>query len=256
MARTALITGASAGLGKAFAEKYAKEGFDLVLVARREDRLNSLATQLQSQYSIRAHVVVMDLANPDAARDIFEKTEALGLEVDTLINNAGYGITGQFGSHSDETYQNFLQVMVASVVALSKAYVGGMKARGFGRIINVSSVAAFLPGTAENNLYNGSKALLNCFSESLNKELSHQGVFVTAICPGFTRTEFHDHEGFQDLIKTTPKFMWSKAEEVVQTAFNASNIEHKVIVIHGLFYKFFVFLAWLLPNSIVRKIVG
>jgi len=256
MTRTALITGASAGLGKSFAIKYAQEGNDLVLVARREERLNALVKQLQNEYHITAHVIVMDLSKPDAAQKIVESTNALGLEISILINNAGYGLTGNFSCHSNKTIQQFLQVMVASVVSLTRLYVDGMVNNGYGRVINISSVAAFLPGTFNNNLYNGTKSLLNSFSETLNMELCDKGVYVTAICPGFTRTEFHDHEGFQELKTTIPNFIWSNADAVVQTAFDASNKERKVIVIHGFFYKFFTFMAWLIPSRMLRKALG
>ena len=256
MTRTALITGASAGLGKSFAIKYAQDGNNLVLVARREERLNALAKQLQNEYHITAHVIVMDLAKPDAAQNIVESTNALGLEISILVNNAGYGLPGNFSSHTNETIQQFLQVMVTSVVSLTRLYVDGMVNNGYGRIINVSSVSAFLPGSLNNNLYNGTKSLLNSFSETLNMELCDKGVFVTAICPGFTQTEFHDQEGFQEVKTTIPNFMWSNANAVVKTAFDASNKKGKVIVIHGLFYKFFAFLAWLIPSRIFRKTLG
>lgn len=255
MKKTALITGASAGLGSAFAKALAQQGCDLVLVARREERLNQLADQLIDEYKVSVTVIAMDLGLPEAAANIFAKTESLGLRVDVLINNAGYGLTGRFVNHPPETYQRFLQVMVSSVVSLSRLYVEGMVARGYGRIINVSSVASFLPGTSGNNLYTGAKSLINSFSESLHKEVRRSGVHVTAICPGFTRTEFHDQEGFEKAKERIPAFMWSKAEEVVQTALQG-NEAGKMIVVHGAFNRGLSALLCGLPPRLLTRLFG
>lgn len=253
MNKTALITGASAGLGKTFATALAAKGYDLVLVARREDRLNELANELRSQQGISVTVIAMDLGEPEAAQNIFSHTESLGLCIDILVNNAGYGLTGKFVSQPLDTYQKFLQVMVTSVVSLSRLYVEGMVDRGYGRIINVSSVASFMPGSSGNNLYTGAKSLLNSFSETLHKEVKLNGVHVTAICPGFTRTEFHDQEGFQKAKENIPDFMWSEAEGVVQTALDA-NERGTMIVIPGRFNRVLAFLLRTIPHSLLTKL--
>ena len=221
MKRTVLITGASSGIGEAFADVFAAEGFDLVLVARREDRLRQVAERIHRQHGVRAEVIVSDLSVPAAARTICDAIEARGLTVDVLVNNAGYGVPGQFLASPWERHQAMLQVMVTSLAELTYRLLPGMIARGYGRVINVASLAGLVPAPAGHTLYAASKALVVRFSEALSHEVRSQGVHVTAICPGFTRSEFHDVTGTRAKVSTLPSWLWMDAPTVARQGYDA-----------------------------------
>lgn len=213
-----LITGASAGIGAAFARAYAARGKPLVLTARRGDRLRALATSLAP---VRCEVIEADLAHPDAPRALHSEMERRGLVIDTLINNAGYGVTGSFAARDWQTHADFLQVMITSVGELTHRLLPKMRERGFGRVINVASVAGLVPSTAGHTLYGASKSFLIRFSESLALELAGSGIHVCALCPGFTWTEFHDANGMRSRMGSMPKWLWQSAESVVVEGIDA-----------------------------------
>lgn len=214
-ARTALVTGASAGIGKAYAELLAREGYSLVLAARREDRLRELAERLSGEHGVRAEAVGIDLARPGAAQQLLVEVARRGLSVDYLVNNAGLSNAGAFADHDWATLGAEIQVMVTAVTELAHRVLPHMKAQGWGRIVNVSSVAAFAP-TGASMLYTGIKSYVLNMSQALDMELEPHGIHVTALCPGFTRTEFHDVMGTRDKAsKNLPGPLWSTAEEVV-----------------------------------------
>ena len=200
--RTALVTGASAGIGKAFAELLASRGFGLILTARRRDRLEELAAALRQQHGANVHIVVADLADPASPASLVSDLDAHGLHVDVLINSAGYGVPGRLTSLPWETHGAFLQVMVAAVCELSYRFVPGMVERRWGRIVNVASLAGLLPAPAGHTLYAASKSFLIRFSEALGSEHAADGVHVTALCPGFTFSEFHDVTGTRDQVSS------------------------------------------------------
>jgi short-subunit dehydrogenase len=188
---TALITGASKGLGKAFAQELAARGMDLVLVARSGDALHALAESLETRYGVQCVPLSADLANPDAATRISDELERRGIQVDLLVNNAGLGLTGSFLSHDLAKEQSAIQVNVQALVALSHRFGSGMAKRGRGGIINLASNASFqpLPYMAA---YAATKAFVLFFSEALQFELAGSGVHVMAACPGPTATSFFD----------------------------------------------------------------
>ena len=219
--RTALVTGASAGIGEAFARELASRGLDLVLTARRQDRLQALATELSSSFPIRALVIPADLSDPGAPVEIFQATEAAGVAVDVLVNNAGYGVAGHFSHNEWKKHGDFIQVMVTAVAHLTHLYLEGMVQREYGRVINVSSLAGLIPGSAGHTLYGASKAFLNKMSESLTLELAGANVHVTASCPGFTYSEFHDVLGNRDQVSKIPGYMWMDADTVVRDSLAA-----------------------------------
>ncbi len=208
-----LVTGASAGIGAAFARAYADRGKPLVLAARRVDRLLALAASLAP---LRCEVIEADLARPDAPAHLQSEIERRGLAVDTLVNNAGYGLTGSYLSRDWQSHADFLQVMVTSVCELTHRFLPGMRERGYGRVINVASTAGLVPSSAGHTLYGASKGFLIRFSESLALELAGTGVHVCALCPGFTWTEFHDVNGVRSRMGHLPKWLWQSAEAVVE----------------------------------------
>jgi short-subunit dehydrogenase len=219
--RTALITGASAGIGQAFAEVFAANHFDLVIVARREDRLRELARSLEAKHGGRVHVIVADLSAPEACARLERDLAHGGITVDALVNNAGFAVPGALVNSDWSRHAEFLQVMLVAVVELTYRLLPGMIARGYGRVINVASLAGLLPGVAGHTLYAATKSFLIRFSESLSTEVASRGVHVTAVCPGFTFSEFHDVSGTRDIVSRMPSFMWMDAPTVAQQGYDA-----------------------------------
>lgn len=248
--RTALVTGASAGIGAAFARVFALHGFDLVLTARREDRLRALAAELGDRHGTVGHVVPADLADPAAPAGLVAALERLGVSVDALVNNAGYGLPGRYAATSWADQARFLQVMVTAVCELTHRLLPGMIARGYGRIVNVASLAGLVPAAAGHTLYAASKAFLIKFSQALAFETLAQGVHVTAVCPGFTYTEFHDVNQTRELVRQLPRWMWMDADTVARQGYDAV-MAGRPIVVPGLVNRTIARLARLLPEPLV-----
>lgn len=214
--KTALITGASSGIGAAFAKSLASAGTHLILVARSEEKLYTLASQLAAQYAIRAEVIVADLSRVGAARTVFEETQQRGLVVDILINNAGFGTRGPFETIDAEREQQEIRLNIGAVVDLTHHFVPMMVERRQGVIINVASLAAFQPAPYM-AVYGASKAFILSYTEALWGEYHTKGVRVLAVCPGSTATEFFHVMGAQDA--TFGKV--ETPEQVVQVALRA-----------------------------------
>jgi short-subunit dehydrogenase len=247
--RLALVTGASAGLGAAFARHLAAQGHDLALSARRADRLEALAAELRSTHGIETIVAPADLADPSGAQQALNQITAAGRPVDILINNAGYGLPGAFAETRWAEQQAFLQVMVVAPQALAHSLLPGMVERRFGRIVNVASVAGLLPGAAGHTLYAGAKSLMIKASQSLHLEAAPHGVHVTALCPGFTYTEFHDVNGTRARVSAaTPKWAWLQAGDVVDAGWRAVEA-NRAMCVPGLTYKLICGAAKLVPDS-------
>jgi len=227
---TALITGASSGIGAAFARRLASQGYNLVLVARREKRLRTLAEEMHGQFNVEAQVFSADLSHPlDLER--LEKRTAEISNLEMLINNAGFGDPGRFMEMQVEKNIEMIQVHVIATVRLCRAALPAMIARGRGSIINVSSIAAFM-ASPRNTTYCATKAYLNLFSQGLQDELTGTGVRVQALCPGLTHTEFHDRQGYKDFKTKIPEFLWMKAEDVVEKSLDSLHGD-QVICIPG-----------------------
>ncbi len=250
--RTALITGASAGIGKALADVFAAHGFDLVLVARREERLQALAREMSAQYGIRASAITADLADPTAPERIHEQLQAQAIAIDVLVNNAGYGLPQNYIDTRWSEQAAFLQVTATAVAHLTHLFLPGMVERGYGRILNVSSLAALMPGMPGFTLYSGVKSLLVKTSQSLMLELQGTGVSVTAICPGFTLSEFHDVTETRASVSALPRFMWTTAEEVARESYEAL-MAGKPVLVNGRVNRLFAKLARHLPDSLTMK---
>ncbi len=230
--RTALITGASAGIGTELARVFADNGFDVVLTARRAERLRTVAAAIEREFTVRAHVLPADLADPAAPQALFDETVRRGLSIDALVNNAGYGVPSTFRKNDWKTHAAFLQVMIHAVVHLTHLFEPDMTARRYGRILNVSSLAGLVPGSAGHTLYGAAKSFLIKFSESLALEHASDGVHVTALCPGFTYSEFHDVLGNRKLVSKLPSPMWMDAKTVAQDGYRAV-MDGKVVRVPG-----------------------
>ena len=216
-----LVTGASSGIGDAFARALAARGHDLVLVARRADRLHALAARLREEHGARVHVMPADLSDPMAPLQLAGALQREGLAVDWLVNNAGYGVPGTFEASDWSVHADFLQVLLNAPTELAWRLLPGMRERGYGRIVNVASLAGLVPGSAGHTLYAATKAYLIKFSQSLALENRHLGVHVCALCPGFTWSEFHDVTGTRALVGKLPRFMWQDAAAVVREGIEA-----------------------------------
>ena len=233
--QTALITGASAGIGAEFARQLAARGFDLVLVARRADRLTELAETLTATFKINCEVLAADLAHEAGVAAVEARIRTLDT-LTVLVNNAGFGTLGKLVNADPARQQEMVALHVMAPMRLTQAALPGMKARQHGAIINVSSVAAYVRLRGNVN-YTATKAYLNAFSEVLQSELLGSGVYVQALCPGFTHTEFHFTPDFKDHKPLPyPEFMWKSAEEVVSASLDAIG-NGQVAFVPGVLYR-------------------
>ena len=248
--RTVLITGASAGIGAAFAEVFAAEGWDVVLAARREERLVTLAARLRHSHGVGAHVIVADLADPETPARIVSELEQRAIHVDALVNNAGYGVPGRYLQSSWPRHDAMLQVMVNSVAELTYLLLPAMIERGYGRIINVASLAGLVPSPGGHTLYAATKAFVIKFSESLGHEVGARGVYVTALCPGFTYSEFHDVTGTRAMMNKMPGWMWLSAADVARQGYEAVMAD-KSMVVTGRLNATIATLVRILPQRLV-----
>jgi short-subunit dehydrogenase len=253
--KTALVTGASSGIGKAFAELLAEKGYALVLTARRRDRLEELAAALRQRHHVDTHIIVADLAEPDASGTIVSELERRNLTVDFLVNNAGYGVPGSYTNVTWIDHSRFMQVMVTAVLDLTYQLLPGMVERGWGRIVNIASVAGMVPAPAGHTLYGASKAFLIRFSEALAAENLDRGINVTAVCPGFTLSEFHDVTGTRDRMNKMPGFLWLTASGVARDGYDAV-MRGDSVVVNGWIYRFLVWLTGALPRGLSRRVSG
>ena len=253
--RTALVTGASAGIGLALAEVLAEHGFDLVLTARREDRLRALAGRLAAAHGIAAHVLPYDLADPSAPARLVGELDARGLRIDVLVNNAGYGVPGRYADSAWAQQADFVQVLVTAVAELTHRLLPGMIARRWGRVLNVASLAAHVPAAAGHTLYAASKAFVLKFSESLAAETARHGVLVTASCPGFTSSEFHDVLGTRAQVSRMPRLLWQDARLVAEESY-AALMAGRPVVVTGRVNKLVARAVRYAPDWLSRAVVA
>lgn len=253
--RTALVTGASAGIGAALAREFAARGWDLVLVARREEPMAALAADMKGRFDTTTRVYGCDLADPGATTHLRERLDADGIVVSGLANNAGYGAGGRFDERPWDEHARFLQLMLQLPVELTHALLPDMRDQRFGRIINVSSVAGFLPGASENNLYNATKAFLVRFSQNVHTEMREFGVHVTALCPGFTRTEFHDvAEDLTRVADRVPSIAWQDSASVARAGLDACE-SNRPVCIPGALNKGLSGLIKVMPERLTQRML-
>lgn len=248
-----LITGASSGIGTEFARQLAALGHNLALTARRTDRLEALAAELRERHAAQVTVLPHDLADPATPQILCDELDRRGLQVDWLLNNAGYGVPGTFVANDWTTHAQFLQVLLAAPTELTWRLLPGMRQRGYGRVINVASLAGHVPGPAGHTLYAASKAYLIKFSQSLALENHAAGVHVCALCPGFTWSEFHDVTGTRDKMNRLPGFLWLSAEEVVRQGIAAVE-RGEAVYIPGRVNRAIKTLVQLLPDRLAMRL--
>lgn len=252
--RRALVTGASSGIGLAFAGVLAAEGCDLILTARRLDRLEALARELRTGHQVEVDVIAEDLADPHAPGRLCEAISGKSLAVDILVNNAGFGVPGSYAGTTWQQQRDFLQVLVVSLAELTHRLLPGMIDKRWGRIINVASLAGLMPGVAGHTLYAAAKAFVISFSESLGLEAADYGVNVTASCPGFTMTEFHDVTGTREQVSRIPAFMWLDAETVARGSYDAV-MAGTTVYVPGRVSRSLASLAKVLPRRVVSGLM-
>jgi hypothetical protein len=245
MKKWALVTGATSGIGESFTRLLAAKGFNLVLVARDEVRLHERAAGLKQNYGAESVVIVADLATEAGCAKVEDYIRANEIEV--LINNAGFGINNAFTMSDLAKEEEVLKVLVRTPMRLMHVALPAMKERNSGVVINVSSVASFIAGGA----YSASKAYLTVLSESLSTELSATNIKVSALCPGFTRTEFHQRGRMK--MAGLPNFMWLKSDVLVAKAWKDA-ISGKPVSIPGWQYKTLVGIISLVPRAAVRRL--
>ena len=241
---TALVTGASAGIGKALSEQFAAGGHDVVLVARREEKLRTLAEQLEDDHGIEAHTVVQDLSTREAPAELYEETERRDIEVDVLVNNVGIGTQGAFVDNDLDRELDQLQLNVVTPTELVHRYGRDMADRGHGGVLNVASTAAWFPGPFM-AIYYASKAYMKNFSEGIAEELRTEGVTVTVLCPGPVETEFQSRAENEN----TPLGSGSMqdVEMVAKAGYDGLQADDTVVVT-GWKYKLLTRISNVLPN--------
>lgn len=245
MSKWALVTGATAGIGESFTRMLASKGFNIALVARDEARLHERAAALREKYGVQTFVLPADLATDQGCKSVEEYLKEFEIEV--LINNAGFGINKLFTMSAIDAEQDLLDVLVRTPMRLMHVVLPQMKARNSGTIINVSSVASFIAG----GTYSASKSYLTVLSESLHTELRGTNVKISALCPGFTRTEFHERGRMK--MKGLPEFMWLDSDQLVARSWSDTQ-NGKAVSIPGWQYKLLVGFIVTLPRGIVRRI--
>ena len=247
--RLCLITGASAGIGAAFARIYASHGYDVALTARREDRLTALAEDIRLRHGVETMVIAADLADPATPDRLLAGIADHGRSVAALVNNAGYGLPGSFSAAGWSEQAAMLQVMLTAPCELIHKVLPGMVDARFGRIINVASLAGLIPGAPGQTLYGPIKAFLVRVSEALHVENLETGVHVTALCPGFTYSEFHDVNNTRKAVeRRAPPLMWLGADEVAANGYEAAEA-NRPICVTGAPNKAIAALAKLIPDE-------
>ena len=252
MKRTARITGASSGFGREFAKIFAQDGFNLVLVARRTEEMLRIKEELEKKYGIQVLVITKDLSKADAAEEIFAETQSRNIHIDILVNNAGVGTLGNFADTEKEKAQNMISLNVYSLVTLTHLYLQPMLQKGFGRILNVASIAGFAPGPGMAVYYAGKAFVLN-FSDALSTELKGTGVTVTALCPGPVNTGFADAAGFKKNILFSGKED-GKAAKVSRYGYEMMQ-RGRPIAVPGAVCKMGAFATRLVPRGFAKQFI-
>jgi short-subunit dehydrogenase len=248
------VTGASAGIGAAFARAYAARGYDVALVARRAERLEALAGELAAAHGVEAFAIPQDLGAWEACEAVLGGLAARGRTVDALANNAGFSIAQSFAGVPWSRQRDFLMTLVVNACGLAHGVIPGMVERGRGEIVNVGSLAAFAPGVAGHSLYPGAKSLSVKWTQSLAAELAGTGVRATCVCPGFTLTDFAEANGTKAVMDQAPRRFFQTPEQVVAASFRAL-ARNQTVVVPGWHNKLAVAVLKLTPESLLIPIL-
>lgn len=251
MEKYTLITGASKGIGYALAKLFAKDGYNLILVARSKDLLVEIKNDFEKNYNIKVITLDVDLTKKNVVSDIYNKTKELNLEVEHLINNAGFGDYGFFLDTSVEKNRNMIQLNITTLSELCYFYMKDMKERGYGKVLNVASIASFIPGPLMATYY-ATKAYVLSFTEALSREFKNTGVKALALCPGTTKTNFFDVASAND--SNLLKNMKLATPEKVALYGYKRFFKNKVVSIYGIKNRILIFLVRVAPRSMVRNI--
>jgi short-subunit dehydrogenase len=250
--KTALITGASTGLGADFAQILASRRFNLILVARNEERLTEIANSLTKKHNITCHVIRSDLAESGSAQKLFDEVSSRKLSVDILINNAGYGLWGPFAESKFKEMAGMIQLNINTLTELTRLFLPNMVAQKSGHILNVASTAAFQPGPWM-AVYYASKAYVLSFSEALAEEIKGTGVSVTTLCPGPTKTEFFDRARMGN--SRMKRMLFANSMACAQTGIDGM-FQQRAVVVDGVMNWFFTLTARVLPRATMRRLAG
>ncbi|MGV2826649.1 SDR family NAD(P)-dependent oxidoreductase [Myxosarcina sp. GI1(2024)] len=253
--KTALVTGASSGIGEAFARELARKKIDLVLVARSQNKLQQLATELADKYAIATEVIALDLTLPAAGKSLFDKIAVKDLTIDLLINNAGFGDYGAFSDRPLEKQLTMIQLNNTVVVELTGLFLSAMKQRGKGAIVNISSIAAFQP-VPYMSVYAATKAFILNFTEAIWAENKDSGVRILAVCPGPTESQFYDRAAFPDSMGEMNGGTMNSPEAVVAETFKALEQQQSTIVTGGIGNQLIVNLPRFFPRDLLVSVVS
>jgi hypothetical protein len=253
MDKIALITGASKGIGKELAAVFAQDGYSLLLVARSTSELEQLQNDLKTKYQCFSKILSVDLSNPDSINVIMNVFKDEFGRLDVLVNNAGFGAVAKFTDMSEEELNGMLAVNISTLTKLTYKVLPGMLKRKSGKILNVSSTAAYAPGPYM-AVYYASKAYVLRFSEALYEEYKNDGVTVSVLCPGFTKTQFHSRAG-TDKVNLSLAMPSMTAEKVAKIAYHGL-MKNKRVIVTGVMNKIMVMLMWLTPDFIITKILS
>lgn len=251
MSKTALITGASSGIGEELAKLFAQDKYDLVLVARDEVKLNSLAEELKNKYQVKTKVLAFDLTKDDSPQLIFAQLQKENIDIDVLVNNAGFGLKGQFKKTNLTTELDMIKLNISSLVELTKLFLEKMLVRKSGKILQVASTAAFQPGP-NMAVYYATKAFVLSFSEAVAEEVKNTGVTITTLCPGPTKTKFEENANME--FSKTLRIM--DAQDVAKIAYKALQKNKSSVVITGFRNKVIAFLVRFLPRKMITRIIA
>lgn len=248
-----LVTGASSGIGLEISKCFAKRGFNLILTARSKDKLNDISEQIKSKYNVNVDFISCDLSDKNSPIKIFDYCSSKNYEVSILVNNAGFANPDRFHETSMDDEEKFIRVLGTSVISLTKVFIKKMLQKKHGRIMIISSVAAFAPPSSIQSLYGPIKTFMNRFSEGLNLSYNRKGITSTAVCPGYTVTNFHTASGVQDEMDRVPTFMKKDAKRIAEEAVEAT-LKGKSLCVPTKTWKVIVFLIKLLPSSVFSMV--
>jgi short-subunit dehydrogenase len=249
MKQFALITGASSGIGEQICHSLAKRGFNVILTSRTESKLKTISEKISFKYEVETAYFSCDLSKKNSPKKIFNFCDSNNYDVDILVNNAGYALPYTFEKNSVEDEENCIRVLATSVISLTKLFVRDMIKNNRGKIMIVSSVAAFAPPAAIQVMYGPLKTFMNRFSEALNINYNPKGITSTALCPGYTITNFHTASGVQDEMDSVPKFLKKSAKRIAEEGVEGM-LNGKKIVVPTKTWKIIVFLIKIVPQFV------